>query len=152
MTIQKTGDKKTTELVQLLNGDSSVVNVIQGHPTEPLMAVSGIDNTVKIFSPDQQLQQQAREGVGINNGRKLQSRQKMNEKDDIIGENEVGRQSGLRDAGTLSTINSPSSCSTLLNFRSNISDIVITVSLRHRVRERVPVTFAEWILMLSEPS
>ncbi|RPB19403.1 WD40 repeat-like protein [Terfezia boudieri ATCC MYA-4762] len=46
-------DKKTSKLVQLLYGDSDTVNVVTGHPYEPQLAVSGIDHTVKIFSPDQ---------------------------------------------------------------------------------------------------
>ncbi|KAG0170882.1 hypothetical protein DFQ30_001865 [Apophysomyces sp. BC1015] len=44
-------DKKTEKIVQILEGDEDTVNVIQGHPKIPVMAVSGIDNTVKIFSP-----------------------------------------------------------------------------------------------------
>ncbi|KAI5801240.1 wd and tetratricopeptide repeat protein [Geopyxis carbonaria] len=49
-------DKKTTKIVQLLQGDEDTVNVITGHPYEPLMAVSGIDHTVKLFSPDRVMQ------------------------------------------------------------------------------------------------
>lgn len=37
-------------------GDLDTVNVITGHPYEPQLAVSGIDHTVKIFSPDQAAQ------------------------------------------------------------------------------------------------
>lgn len=33
--------------MDILEGDGSVVNVIEGHPTLPLIAVSGIDTTVK---------------------------------------------------------------------------------------------------------
>ncbi|KAG5651358.1 hypothetical protein H0H81_008975, partial [Sphagnurus paluster] len=33
------------------NGDGSVVNMIEGHPHLPLVAVSGIDHTVKLFAP-----------------------------------------------------------------------------------------------------
>ncbi|KAI9206381.1 uncharacterized protein BJ171DRAFT_566722 [Polychytrium aggregatum] len=44
-------DKRSTRLVQLLAGDSEVVNVIQGHPHAPVIAVSGIDSTIKIFEP-----------------------------------------------------------------------------------------------------
>ncbi|KAL0088022.1 WD40-repeat-containing domain protein [Phycomyces blakesleeanus] len=44
-------DKNTTEIVQILQGDQDTVNVIQGHPFLPHMAVSGIDNTIKIFTP-----------------------------------------------------------------------------------------------------
>lgn len=38
---------RTAELEGML-GDSSVVNVIEGHPHVPLIAVSGIDTTVKV--------------------------------------------------------------------------------------------------------
>jgi nuclear receptor interaction protein len=58
-------DRKTAELVNILEGDGEVVNVIQGHPYEPTMAVSGIDHTIKIFSPDAHLQRNARKGIGV---------------------------------------------------------------------------------------
>ncbi|KAI9724841.1 MAG: hypothetical protein M1812_000117 [Candelaria pacifica] len=58
-------DKKTAQLVNILEGDGEVVNVVQGHPYEPMLAVSGIDNTIKIFSPDQRAQENARNGVNI---------------------------------------------------------------------------------------
>lgn len=44
-------NKISGELVDILEGDGSVVNVIEGHPTLPLVAVSGIDTTVKLFAP-----------------------------------------------------------------------------------------------------
>ncbi|KAF2641668.1 WD40 repeat-like protein [Massarina eburnea CBS 473.64] len=58
-------DKKTAQLVNILEGDGEIVNVIQGHPYEPTMAVSGIDHTIKIFSPDATEQRNARKGVGV---------------------------------------------------------------------------------------
>lgn len=36
-----------------------------GNPYEPTMAVSGIDHTIKIFSPDANAQRNARKGVGV---------------------------------------------------------------------------------------
>lgn len=41
-------NKSTGELVDVFEGDDSVVNVIEGHPHLPLVAVSGIDTTVKV--------------------------------------------------------------------------------------------------------
>lgn len=41
-------DKRTGALRNILEGDTSVVNVIEGHPYLPLVAVSGIDTTVKV--------------------------------------------------------------------------------------------------------
>ncbi|MCJ1378224.1 hypothetical protein MMC17_001321 [Xylographa soralifera] len=58
-------DKKTSQLVNILEGDGEVVNVMQGHPYEPLLAVSGIDHTIKIFSPDRRSQQDARAGFNL---------------------------------------------------------------------------------------
>ncbi|KAK5109082.1 hypothetical protein LTR62_007538 [Meristemomyces frigidus] len=58
-------DRKTTELVYIGEGDGEVVNVAQGHPYESLLAVSGIDHTVKIFSPDARARAKARLGVGV---------------------------------------------------------------------------------------
>ena len=58
-------DRKTTELVNVLEGDGEVVNVVQGHPYETMMAVSGIDHTIKIFSPDARARETARLGRGI---------------------------------------------------------------------------------------
>jgi nuclear receptor interaction protein len=39
--------------------------IIAGHPYEPTMAVSGIDHTIKIFSPDSRDQRNARKGIGV---------------------------------------------------------------------------------------
>lgn len=58
-------DRKTSELVNILEGDGEVVNVITGHPYENMMAVSGIDHTIKIFSPDNRARARARLGDGV---------------------------------------------------------------------------------------
>ncbi|KAG1754079.1 WD40 repeat-like protein [Suillus paluster] len=44
--------KSTGELVDILEGDQHVVNVIESHPHLPLIAVSGIDTTVKVRIPN----------------------------------------------------------------------------------------------------
>lgn len=58
-------DRKTSQIVNILEGDGEVVNVVQGHPFETMMAVSGIDHTIKIFSPDSRAREAARLGRGI---------------------------------------------------------------------------------------
>ncbi|KAL8971895.1 MAG: hypothetical protein Q9197_003045 [Variospora fuerteventurae] len=112
-------DKKTSELVNILQGD--------GHPYEPVLAVSGIDSTIKIFSPDRRAQDDARAGVNIGSGSNgsaihsslsgarrrarrtssnngsgategLESRKRMDQRDQIIRENDVQRQGGMREA------------------------------------------------------
>ncbi|KAL8926342.1 MAG: hypothetical protein Q9172_001793 [Xanthocarpia lactea] len=118
-------DKKTSELVNILQGDNEVVNVIQGHPYEPVLAVSGIDSTIKIFSADNRAQDDARAGINVGypdsgyaihsslSGRRrrtrweasedgategLVSRKRMDQREEIIRENEVQRQGGMREA------------------------------------------------------
>ena len=44
-------DRQTGKLVLLLEADRHVVNCIQPHPFEPLIASSGIDYDVKIWTP-----------------------------------------------------------------------------------------------------
>ncbi|KAL0262591.1 hypothetical protein SLS55_001559 [Diplodia seriata] len=61
-------DKKTMQIVNILEGDGEVVNVVQGHPYEPMLAVSGIDHTVKVFSPDARARRNARLGIGVTPG------------------------------------------------------------------------------------
>ena len=45
-------NKDNQKIVQWLHGDDSgVVNALEPHPTLPFLAVSGLDNSVKIFGP-----------------------------------------------------------------------------------------------------
>lgn len=62
-------DRKTSQVVNILKGDGEVVNVVQGHPYEPMIACSGIDSTIKIFGPGGQSRErhQASKGIHIAN-------------------------------------------------------------------------------------
>ncbi|PYI00982.1 WD40 repeat-like protein [Aspergillus sclerotiicarbonarius CBS 121057] len=107
-------DRKTCRLVNILEGDSEVVNVVQGHPYEPTIAASGIDNTIKIFSPDRRAQEDARRGVNIldpdNPANKLGfgpnvsaigglgSRKRLHDSYRIMSQNDVDRQGGMNEA------------------------------------------------------
>lgn len=44
-------EKNTENNLLILKGDSSIVNCIQPHPSEFMLATSGIDNEVKLWSP-----------------------------------------------------------------------------------------------------
>lgn len=45
-------DRNTEAIVQWLPGDQSgVVNCLEGHPTFPILATSGLDHDIKIWSP-----------------------------------------------------------------------------------------------------
>ena len=58
-------DRKTTKIVNILKGDGEIVNVVQGHPYEPMIACSGIDSTVKIFGPGGESRERDRASRGI---------------------------------------------------------------------------------------
>jgi nuclear receptor interaction protein len=124
-------DRKTCDLVNILEGDSEVVNVVQGtvhsnllgracpltsrllgHPYEPTIAASGIDNTIKIFSPDKHSQDNARRGINILNPENpanvlgpsvsniggLKSCKRMQDSYSILSQNEAEREGGMNDA------------------------------------------------------
>ncbi|XP_059459761.1 protein ALTERED SEED GERMINATION 2 [Corylus avellana] len=44
-------EKKTGRLIKMLLGDDAVVNCVQCHPFDSVVATSGIDNTIKIWTP-----------------------------------------------------------------------------------------------------
>lgn len=44
-------DTETTNIVRVLRGDESIVNCLQGHPTAPILATSGIDPVVRLWQP-----------------------------------------------------------------------------------------------------
>ncbi|XP_057427167.1 protein ALTERED SEED GERMINATION 2 [Lotus japonicus] len=44
-------EKRTGRLIKMLNGDESVVNCVQCHPFDFVVATSGIDSTIKIWTP-----------------------------------------------------------------------------------------------------
>ncbi|KAH2244963.1 hypothetical protein KXW71_004675 [Aspergillus fumigatus] len=105
-------DRKTTNLVNILEADSEVVNVVQGHPYEPTIAASGIDNTIKIFSPDRHAQDNARRGINILDPDNpantlgsnvasiggLKSCKRIHDSYRIMSQNDVDRQGGMSEA------------------------------------------------------
>eukprot|EP00004_Rigifila_ramosa_P012128 TRINITY_DN260_c0_g1_i11.p1 TRINITY_DN260_c0_g1~~TRINITY_DN260_c0_g1_i11.p1 ORF type:complete len:315 (-),score=65.23 TRINITY_DN260_c0_g1_i11:23-967(-) len=44
-------ETETAELVQVIRGDTMIVNCVEPHPYFPVLAVSGIDDDIKIFEP-----------------------------------------------------------------------------------------------------
>ncbi|TMW89482.1 hypothetical protein EJD97_017119 [Solanum chilense] len=44
-------EKRTGRLIKMLHGDEAVVNCVQCHPYDCVVATSGIDNTIKIWTP-----------------------------------------------------------------------------------------------------
>lgn len=44
-------DRETTELVMTLEADHHVVNCLQPHPFDPILASSGIDYDIKLWAP-----------------------------------------------------------------------------------------------------
>ncbi len=95
------------------------LTTFSGHPYEPTLAVSGIDRTVKIFSPDTRAQHNARHGINIadpdaqanivsgnHTGSNeagseelgLRSRRRMQNSYQIMSQNDVHRQGGMNEA------------------------------------------------------
>ncbi|OQD82553.1 hypothetical protein PENANT_c021G02440 [Penicillium antarcticum] len=103
-------DRKTSHLVNILEGDSEVVNVVQGHPYEPMIAASGIDNTIKIFSSDRTAQADASQGInildpdfrgnrpGVTHTGGLESKKRIHDSYRIMSENDVERRGGMSEA------------------------------------------------------
>lgn len=77
-------DKVTGLILNILEGDSSVTNVIEPHPFQPSFACSGIDSTVKIFTPTHP------SDASIKNEFSLLDRQ-----DQVVSENENRRKRGI---------------------------------------------------------
>lgn len=44
-------DRKTTKLKSVYNADRAIVNCVQPHPFLPMIATSGIDHEIGIWSP-----------------------------------------------------------------------------------------------------
>ena len=44
-------DRRSTNIVRVLRGDEAIVNCLQPHPTTCLLATSGIDPVVRLWSP-----------------------------------------------------------------------------------------------------
>ncbi|KAJ1645294.1 hypothetical protein LPJ64_003104 [Coemansia asiatica] len=43
-------DRDSMDIVQIIRGDHEIVNIVEGHPSLPLIAVSGIDSEIHLFS------------------------------------------------------------------------------------------------------
>lgn len=60
-------EKETTNLVRILQGDESIVNCLQPHPSYCFLATSGIDPVVRLWNPRPEVNTQKESGrVGIN--------------------------------------------------------------------------------------
>lgn len=44
-------DRNTTNIVRVLRGDDRIVNCLQPHPSTCLLATSGIDPVIRLWSP-----------------------------------------------------------------------------------------------------
>ncbi|KAN0059721.1 hypothetical protein ACQY0O_008293 [Thecaphora frezii] len=106
-------DTESTELKGLWKGDSSVVNVLQPHPSLPVVAISGIDDTIKLFGPvtlspgrsvaksttSEEAEPAESQGADATAPRRLADR--MAKREDIFNENQE-RIQGLRQRPSLS--------------------------------------------------
>jgi nuclear receptor interaction protein len=102
-------DRKTGKVVNILKGDGEIVNVVTGHPVEPMLAVSGIDSTIKIFGPGGRERRDARHGVNVANpggsvhsslrfGGRLARRYDMEFEEGVTGDNNPTRSTSQAEA------------------------------------------------------
>ena len=49
-------DRKSTNIIKVLKGDDSIVNCLQPHPDCCVLASSGIDHVVRLWSPQPEVQ------------------------------------------------------------------------------------------------
>ncbi|XP_024081952.1 WD and tetratricopeptide repeats protein 1-like isoform X1 [Cimex lectularius] len=72
-------DRKTTNNIRILKGDSSIVNCLQPHPTYCLLATSGIEHVVRLWSPRPQdghendLEVKEKDEVALTNQRRMKA-------------------------------------------------------------------------------
>ena len=121
---------------------SFLLSSFTGHPYEPLLAASGIDNTIKIFSPDARARAAAKSGLNIGSQpsdleaqaeeahyrgsgdpeRALSSKKCLDDSYRIMSQNDVRRQGGMRDAY-----------------------VTVGPSVLFTTLERTPISFADWV-------
>jgi len=71
-------DRKTTNIVKVLVGDEAIVNCLQGHPTAPILATSGIDPVVRIWQPAPEDGQENTRAVGDLDAAASSNQRRMN--------------------------------------------------------------------------
>ena len=124
-----------------------------GHPYEPVLAVSGIDHTIKIFSPDYRAQADAQAGINISsaaNGSSgfssLSGRRRAGRGCDMNEMNGSSREEGLSSRKRMHQSYQIVSQNDMQR-KGGMRDAFITVSADGpfmRLRA-VQVGFAEWV-------
>ena len=124
-----------------------------GHPYEPVLAVSGIDHTIKIFSPDYRAQADAQAGINISsaaNGSSgfssLSGRRRAGRGCDKNEMNDSSREEGLSSRKRMHQSYQIVSQNDMQR-KGGMRDAFITVSADGpfmRLRA-VQVGFAEWV-------
>ncbi|KAG8733980.1 hypothetical protein FRC10_012040 [Ceratobasidium sp. 414] len=101
--------KKSGDLLGIWEGDGSVVNMVEGHPSLPIVAVSGIDETIKIFEPTPGVKRSSRLGDAQ---QVIQGNETANSADYISGRSVLVALHALRAAGHLPDIDGGPECPT----------------------------------------
>ncbi|CAH1402550.1 unnamed protein product [Nezara viridula] len=98
-------DRKTTNSIRILRGDSSIVNCLQPHPTYCMLATSGIEHVVRLWSP--------RPEDGHEND------QEIKEKDEVASTNQLRMRADPFDMVLMNMVTSNSQGSTTYNCRTS---------------------------------
>ncbi|KAG9127634.1 hypothetical protein FRC07_011378 [Ceratobasidium sp. 392] len=101
--------KKSGELLGIWEGDGSVVNMVEGHPFLPIVAVSGIDETVKIFEPTAGIKRKSQ----LSNAHQIiEENESANTQGFILDRSVISALQILRAAGRLPEIDGGPECPT----------------------------------------
>jgi len=71
-------DRRTTNIVKVLVGDEAIVNCLQGHPSAPILATSGIDPVVRLWQPAPEDGQENSRAVGDLDAAASSNQRRMN--------------------------------------------------------------------------
>lgn len=136
---------------------------MSGHPYEPTLAVSGLDNTIKIFSSDRRAQHDARHGVNLLNPEHpanmfgarprnaagssqvfgLRSCKRIKNSYQIMSQNDIERQGGLSDAYiTVRLVFSAFVTATNSSQRSMLVRLASQIGQRHTIGAENPAAAA----------
>lgn len=70
-------NSETGEVVQALQADEDVANCVQPHPSLPLLATSGIESVIRLWSPGDTLVKQDVDKLALDNQQRMQEGPQM---------------------------------------------------------------------------
>ncbi|XP_065353330.1 WD and tetratricopeptide repeats protein 1 isoform X1 [Cloeon dipterum] len=92
-------DRNSTNIIKVLKGDGSIVNCLQPHPSTCLLATSGIDESVKLWSPRPENLEEEREVKEMEVAAALNQKRMRTDPFETMFSNMTARARGEGDEG-----------------------------------------------------